>query len=355
MKFFINLNIRKKLILVFSVICIFMGLIGVEGILSSVKINEGSKDIYSNHLMSIEDLEEIKGNINDMRANLLRIVFERDKSKLDDQIKAIEDSTKKDNLLMEEYGSLPSSSEENKTYDDFKSELVKYRETRTTVIELAKANNYEDTVNIYNSKMPTIRQAMFEKLDKCIEMNKEYAKQQSLDNIAQFNKSRNTIITYTAIAFLIIIFMLYILNKNIIDPLNKIKEFAVRLSNYDFSTPIIITRKDEFGQTGTALNTAQENVSSLVKVIMENSQDISASSEELSATVQELSSKVITIDQAVDTIASGMQESSAATEEISASIQALMCFLLKLWKEVIMHINLKKELQKLKTIAKMLF
>ena len=70
-----------------------------------------------------------------------------------------------------------------------------------------------------------------------------------------------------------------------------------------------------------ALNTAQENVSSLVKVIMENSQDISASSEELSATVQELSSKAITIDQAVDTIASGMQESSAATEEISASIE----------------------------------
>ena len=114
MKFFINLNIRKKLIFVFAVICIFMGLIGAGGILSSVKINEGSNDIYSNHLMSIQDLEEIKGNINDMRANLLRIVFERDKSKLDDQIKAIEDSTKEDNLLMEEYDNLASTSENQK-------------------------------------------------------------------------------------------------------------------------------------------------------------------------------------------------------------------------------------------------
>ncbi len=104
-------------------------------------------------------------------------------------------------------------------------------------------------------------------------------------------------------------------------PLNKIKDLAQRLSNYDFSTPIIITRKDEFGQTGVALNKAQENVNSLIKIIMENSQDISASSEELSATVQELSSKAEAIDEAVNTIATGMQESSAATEEISASIE----------------------------------
>jgi methyl-accepting chemotaxis protein len=115
--------------------------------------------------------------------------------------------------------------------------------------------------------------------------------------------------------------MAYILTKNIITPLNKIKDLSGRLSSYDFSTPIAITRKDEFGQAAIALNTAQENVSELIKLIMENSQDISASSEELSATVQELASEAITIDQAVDTIASGMQEASSTTEEISASIE----------------------------------
>ncbi|WP_315072702.1 hypothetical protein [uncultured Clostridium sp.] len=38
MKFFINLGINKKLIIVFSVVCIFMVLIGVEGLLSSANI-----------------------------------------------------------------------------------------------------------------------------------------------------------------------------------------------------------------------------------------------------------------------------------------------------------------------------
>ena len=79
MKFFVNLSVKKKLILVFSIVCIFMVLIGIEGILSSAKINRDLNTIYSNNLISIKDLEEIKGNINEIRANMLRIVFERDR------------------------------------------------------------------------------------------------------------------------------------------------------------------------------------------------------------------------------------------------------------------------------------
>nr|WP_315067036.1 methyl-accepting chemotaxis protein [uncultured Clostridium sp.] len=158
-------------------------------------------------------------------------------------------------------------------------------------------------------------------MQKSIDANTKTAERANLNNIAQFNSVRCTTIIFTAAAFLIIIVMAYISSENILNPLRKIKELAQRLSTYDFSTAIMITRKDEFGETGVALNTAQGNISDLVKAIMENAQDLSAASEELSATVEEISSKAITVDQAVDTIASAMQESSATTEQISASIE----------------------------------
>lgn len=303
-------------------ICIFIILIGAQGIISSSKINDGSKFIYSNSLISIKDLEEIKGNINEMRGNMLTIIFERDESKLDAQIKNINNLTNEDIKVQKEYESLPTSSiAEDKIYTDFKNDLAKYGEGKIKIIELAKAKNYGEAVKIFNSEMAQIRISMFEKLDKCIILNQQSAAQANLDNTAQFNNVRYTIISYTSIAFFIIIFMAYIVSINIINPLKKIKELADRLSSYDCSTPINITRKDEFGQTGVALNTAQENVNSLVKVIMENAQDLSASSEELSATVQELSSKAIIIDEAVDTITAGMQGFSAGSEEISASVE----------------------------------
>jgi len=322
MNFFINLSVKKKLVSVFFVISIFMVLIGVEGILSSAKINEGSKIIYSNYLTSIKDLEEIKGNLNGISAEMLRIIFERDKSKLDEQVKNINNLANESIKYQKEYDSLPTTSkEEDKIYADFSIDLVKYKVLSPKVIELVKSNNYEGAVKIFNSELDLVKISMLEKLEKCITINSQSAQLANLNNIAQFNKVRNTVTLYTAIAFFIIIFMAYILSKNIIYPLNKIKDLAVRFSRYDFSRTMTITREDEFGQTGIALNIAQENIKELIKEIMNNSSEVSASSEELSATVEEITAKIEVINCSTMEINSSVQEGSATSEEITASIE----------------------------------
>ncbi len=322
MKLFINLGVKKKLISIFSVICIFIVLIGVYGIIGCASINKNANEMYSNNLVSVKDLEGIRVNIGEITAYMLEIVFERDRSKLDEQIKAIDDLTNEDIILQAEYDELPViSQEEEELYEGYQQDLAKYREKRNQVIELVKANDYDEAVKLYNSEVEPLRIDTFAKMERCIEINLENAEQVNLNNIDEFNKVRYQIIIYTTVAFLIILFMAYISGKNIVNPLMKIKEFANRLSDYDFSMPIVITRKDEFGQTGLALNAAQENVNNLVKSIMENSQDMTASSEELSAIVEEVSSKAEAIDEAVNNITAGMQESSAATEEITASVE----------------------------------
>ena len=321
MNFFIDLNVKKKLVLVFFIICVFIVAIGTEGILSSAKINDNANMLYKNNLISIKDLGEIKGNINDMRATYNRLIFEKDNTKLNDYLKVISDLDKKNDQNMNEYESLITESEEKQTYNDLKSDLAKYIEVRDKAIEIAKTGDYDKAVEISNGDLTTIKNSLLDNIQKSIDANTKTAEQANLNNIAQFNSVRYTTIIFTTGAFLIILVMAYILSKNILNPLRKIKDLAQRLSTYDFSTAIMITRKDEFGETGIALNTAQENISNLVKAIMENAQDLSAASEELSATVEEISSKAITVDQAVDTIASAMQESSAVTEEINASIE----------------------------------
>lgn len=321
MKFFVNLSVKKKLISVFSVICIFIVVIGAGGILTSNKINNTANILYNCNLISIKDLGEVKGNINDMRATYNRLVFERDRTKIDSYLKVINDLDIKNEKNMTDYERLITKSEEKQTYNNLKNDLAKYNEVRNNAIEFAKAGNYDEAVKISNSELTEIKNSLLGNLQKCIDINAKSAEQANTNNIVQYNSNIYTIMVLTLAAFLIILLMSYILSKNIINPLKKIKELAQRLSNYDFSTAITITRKDEFGQTGTALNTAQENVSNLIKSIMENSQNLSTSSEELSETVQELSTKATTIDQAVDSITSAMQESGAVTQEISASIE----------------------------------
>lgn len=112
-----------------------------------------------------------------------------------------------------------------------------------------------------------------------------------------------------------------ILSKKITNPINKIKDLALRLSLYDFSEEVIIKSKSEFGQTALALNTAQINIKQLVQEIMNNSSDMSAASEELSATVQEITSRMALIDESTKEIDKNTQEASATSEEITASVE----------------------------------
>jgi len=79
--------------------------------------------------------------------------------------------------------------------------------------------------------------------------------------------------------------------------------------------------RDEIGLLSQSIRNMQDELSSFMKGIIENSETLSASAEELSATVGELTSKAVAIKESVDDIASGVQDSSAASEEISASIE----------------------------------
>ena len=321
MKFFINLKVKNKLISIFSVICILMLLIGAAGLFSSWVINKNANDMYSTNLVSIKNLQSLKSNLNYDYINIIKMISDKNEYKLDEEIKLIDGIVSQNEELIKEYEGLDITEEERSLFLDFKEDLFTYRELKSKIFDLLKSNKYDEAETINNSEIQKIIDSMFNKLIKAIEINENLAQNTNLKNISEFNKFSYIVLISTAITFCIIIFMAYILSKNIIDPLNKIKNLAYRLSSYDFSIPINITRKDEFGQTAIALNSAQENLNDLIKMIMENSEDIRASSEELSATVEELLSKVEIIDEAVDNIAAGMEESSAASEEISASVQ----------------------------------
>lgn len=327
MKFFTNLSVKKKFILVFSTISIFIILIGSRGIASASKINDGSQSIYSNYLISIKVLSEVKQSLNEVRLNMDGLIYKKNWSELDKYVEVNDYLMNEIDGKLDEYYSLPEEpnaeieNEMEKIYDDFTAGLIEYKELEVSIIEMVKIKDYDKAVKFYMEQEELIRKSAFNKLDELIAINIKTANMANLDNMSQFNKVRIIIVIYTVIVLMVMIFMAYILTNNIVNPLNKIKRLAERISNYDFSKDIIITREDEFGQAAIALNLAQENVSKLVKIIIENSQDMSATAEELSATVQELSSQVIIIDESVDNIAQAMEESGAASEEISASVE----------------------------------
>lgn len=320
MGFLKNIKVRTKLIISFIIVAILIGVVGAIGIMSLKTVDKNSEEMYNNRLQSVYLLTDMKQNLTEIKSDVLQLVYVRDDSKKADLEKDIQINTDEDNKYITVYEKLPMNDVEKQIWTTYKNQLGQYRTLRENVIKLVDAGNFDEAIKKYQ-QIPAIRESMMANLDKLINANLESAKAANLNNHLIYMGSNRILTMLMIVGLVIAIGLGLIISKDINTPLLKIKSLAERLAEFDFSLPINITRKDEFGQTGDALNTSIKNVSSLVNSIMENSQDMSASSEELSTTVEELTSKTEEIDSAVTNITFGIQETSASSEEITASVE----------------------------------
>jgi len=313
-------QVRAKLISSFLLVAILIAIVGTVGGIEVKRVNKNAETMYSVNLQSVNEILSVKSNMSQIKSEVSVIMYDQNKKEVDQAKKNIADMVAADNEYIAKYEKLITTSEEKENWTKFTSNVTKYRDARNKIIDAADLNDSNEVTKQYEIFLP-IEEEMLASLDKVIEINLAAAEVAS-NNIDLASARTNIImILMSVVGFIIAILLGIFMASHVNKPLKKIRDYAERLAMYDFSTPITITRKDEFGQTGIALNKAQKNVNMLVKEIMENSQDISASSEELSATAEELSLRARSIDDAIANISDGMQESSAAAEEISASVE----------------------------------
>lgn len=315
-----NLRVKTKLIASFLIVAILIGIVGIIGTLSLRDVNNKAEEMYAVSLQHVKEILSIKSDMSEIKNSMLIMIYQRDEYKVAESEKIISSALRDTVEYISDYENSPMTEKEVKVWAEFKDNMGKYEDAREKVIQAVKSNNFDEAQKQYIQMVP-VQTIMMSSLDKVIDINVYQAKLAN-ENISQIYKNANiTIYILTFVGLIIAIILGLVMAKSINNPLKRIKDYAERLALYDFSTPIKIVRKDEFGQTGFALNKAQENVNSLVKEIMRNSQNINASSEELSLTAEKLSSKVISIDKALNNIVNGMQESSAASKEISVSVE----------------------------------
>ncbi|MBU3161268.1 methyl-accepting chemotaxis protein [Clostridium frigoris] len=91
----------------------------------------------------------------------------------------------------------------------------------------------------------------------------------------------------------------------------------------DHSCDNLLKSNDEVGQLANAFILMKKELVTLIKSILENSQDLSASSEELSATVEELTAKFQQINNETKQIASKVKDTSITSDKIIISSKTM--------------------------------
>lgn len=322
MKIISNMKIFKKLILVFTIISLLTFIVGAVTVSKCKNINNKLEATYNVDLKGINYLKELKINVVQLRADILFLKDKDNRDSINDTMAEINSLETKDNNILESYKATIVSEESKKMYSKLAVSLNNWRTSREKFVDSIKQNDYIGGEEHYKD-VTKYREDVFSLLDNEINSSVKRAENNYKQSEKIFKSALYLSIAMTILSVIVSIILGILMARHIDKPLKKIEKMAERFSQFDFSEPIEITREDEFGKVAKSLNLSQENVAHLIKTIMSNAGDMSASSEELSATSEELSSKAASINNAVNNITLGIQDSSASSEEISASVEEI--------------------------------
>jgi len=184
-------------------------------------------------------------------------------------------------------------------------------------------NKYSGEADIIGSKYITTYTPIIGATDKVIGIIFTGKSQIETNNFKSGFVVNTIIIALIVLAIFSVIIYIYI-DYKISKPLIRAVEHFKSVAEGDFRKPILeknLRRKDEIGDLARGIAFMKDDLTILIKKILDNSQELTASSEELSATVEEFSSMEQNIDSSIKNINSGIHDTGAVSEEISASIK----------------------------------
>jgi methyl-accepting chemotaxis protein len=318
---FINLKVRQKIFALSLTLIFFVISISGVGYLIMSRLNSEISFIYNNNLKAIQWLNDNRNHTRGIEASMYYIILNSgDRAAQNQRIKDIEDRVKKYEDNFKQY--------KNSELDKYEIDLIptvekkwsEYSTGRQEVINLAVNGQAKEAL----AKFKTLEAGLNDfqnALRDLSDYNVKDAEAIKNENDAYYRRSVIFFLVMFIIAFLAGTSLTLLNIKHIITPLNMIKAFAERMKNGDFSTPISLTRKDEFGNIGRALNDSQKQVGILIGEVLNTIGDMNSGSQELSATVQEMTARLEDINNETYAIAVSAQEASAGSEEVSASTE----------------------------------
>lgn len=311
-----NIKVKTKLIAAFLLVSLFITIVGGVSIYSLKSLANNSSNMYTIGMQSVYWSLNIKENVSEIQRDTLQILYLRDDSKKATLEKEIQTDISEVTSNMTSLKSLQMGT----VSSNLISQQSKFIDLTNQVVKLIEDNNYDGAINRYK-EIATISISLSDNLDKEVNNHLATTKAVSKGNDTLAAANTTLVIAILFAGALLAIGLGILVARDINKPLMKMKAFAEKFADFDFTEGISVARGDEFAETATAMNRVQKNIKLLVSGIISDSQELSNISENLSNTVSELSAQSNDINTAVGEIGNGIQETSASSEEITASIQ----------------------------------
>ena len=149
------------------------------------------------------------------------------------------------------------------------------------------------------------------------ELRKQGTEQSTLISAAANRTVMLGIIVMLASGLLIGLLSLWLINRNLIDPIRKLIDYVAQLSQGKVAERVASSREDELGKLAMAANTLRDFLAETFNRLQRSAKDLDSASGELSAIAGLMASGTNEQFNRTDQVATAMNEMSATAQEVA--------------------------------------
>ena len=321
-----NLKVRTKIGTMVLFIGVLFFIIGSMMYVNIRSLKSELDSMYNNNLVSIQRLNDARAQQRAVEADIYYIMLNtNDKEAQNKKLKDIEERTGKFNESIESYKKTELDKYESDFLPTIESNMQKYRDGRENAIKLALEGKQQEAIKEFD-KVENVLLEVGNNLRDLSDYNVKDGETTIKNKQLEYNKKMLVLNIIIFFAILFATIAVYVISRNIVNPLTLFVNHLNVMATGDFSTEApekFTKRKDEMGEIAQAISRTQNLLKELVLNITSEVDNIENIVGNIKNSINNLDNDVEEVAATTEELSASMEETAASAEEMSATSQEM--------------------------------
>ncbi len=312
-----NLSVKAKLGLSFSLLLVLMGILGFVSIKQMAAVNQQSTEIADNWLPSIDVVHRINTATSDYRIREFRHVISHSESEMQHNEEAMNDILATFNADRAHYETLISSPEEQAIYDEFSRKIDRYLEVHGEMIRFSRVNDTEGAMAILAGESLDLFTDFSNDALRLVELNTASGQAASDEGDVIYAEAKKIIFGVIIAALVLGLLVAVLVTRGLMKQLGGEPDYAREVMSEIAAGNLNVEVTTRKGDTDSLLAATHNMTVKLREVVGEVSgavRNVASGSQEMAAASEQLS-------QGATEQAASAEEASSSMEQMTANIK----------------------------------
>lgn len=309
MKWFHNLKIWPKLSIGFSIMLVFVLVMGIAAIQNLGKVQNKVEEIYKVRLLTIMKVGELSSSFKEMNLSVASLIVEPHEDSKGNEMKIFNEQKKNVEKEMNEIKALPYLNKaEQDNLKQFTFVWGKYIEVAEQAVKLSRSKETSGLNSFYETQLRPKMDGISRIFNDFIEVNRESAEQSYQESLNIYKQIKSLTIALIIISIVLAMAVGYVVTQSIARPLRKVSLAFNQMADGDMTGHLDIKRKDEIGDLIYAFEQMKLRIGGMLTDVKQATSRVGQLAGNIRASSFSSSSAASAFNQ-------GMKETAASTQD----------------------------------------